>query len=571
MKTKIFIVILILTIVTSCKGYLDLKPQGTVSSDDLKTPKAIENMVISAYSALGNEVEWTPFNLWPLGSLRGGDAYKGGGSPGDNLEWYYYETFVSNSPTNPRTNDLWAQIYEAIGRINDVLGRLNEISDSEMPTKNSRIAEMKFLRGHFYFLLKIVYKYFPYVDENTALSEYSKISNRVYSNKELWDKVANEFIEASKVLPETQSEVGRPTKYAALAYLAKVRLYEAYTQDEAYNVTSIDQNLLNEVNTLCDQVISSGKHSLSPDFAYNFLPEFENGSESVFAVQYSDNDGTPNGRVNMGYALNYPLNTEYGCCSLNHPSQDLVNAFKTSSQGLPLFDTYNNTDAVNEDDFLNNTFDPRLDHTVSIPGHPFKYKPGFLYQKSYARVPELYGPYSTMKELVAWDSPAFQKVGPFMGSSLNFVVLRYDDILLWKAEALIELGRQNDALPLINQIRKRASESTSMLKRVDGSSSSNYKIDQYQPGINCTWNQAFARQALRWERRLEFAMEGPHFFDLVRWGIASEYINSYFNTEGLKISYLKTAKFQKGRDEYLPIPQNQINYSLGVYQQNTGW
>lgn len=571
MKTKIFIVILISVFIVSCKDYLDLKPQGTVSSDDLKTPEAIESMVISAYSALGDEVEWTPFNLWPLGSLRGGDAYKGGGSPSDNLEWYYYETFISNSPTNPRTNDLWVQIYAAIGRIDDALARLNEISESEMPLRNERIAEMRFLRGHFYFLLKIVYKYFPYIDENTKTAEYAMISNRLYSNDLLWDKVASEFIAAAEKLPDSQDEVGRPTKFAAQAYLAKVRLYQSYTQAEDNSVISIDQSKLNEVITLCDNVINSGKYSLSQDFAYNFLPEYENGPESIFAVQYSVSDGTPNGRVNMGYALNYPLNTEYGCCSLNHPSQDLVNAFKTSNQGLPLFDTYNNTDAVNEEDFLNNTFDPRLDHTVSIPGHSFKYKPDFIYQKSYARVPELYGPYSTMKELVAWDSPAFQKVGPFMGSSLNFVVLRYDDLLLWKAEALIELGRQNDALPLINQIRSRAGESTSLLKRADGLFNSNYKVTEYQPGVNCAWTQDFAREALRWERRLEFAMEGPHFFDLVRWGIASEYINDYFNTESLKISYLKTAKFQKGRDEYLPISQNQINYSLGVYQQNTGW
>lgn len=556
---------------TSCSKVLDQNPQGTLSSDDLNSPTAIDKMVIAAYSGLGNEVEWTPFNLWPLGSLRGGDAYKGGDSPGDNLEWYQYETFVTNQPSNGRTNDYWNRIYEVIGRINDALRRLDVVSDAQMPLKNQRIAELRFLRGHFYFLMKILYKYFAYVDEAIPADQLSTISNRQLSNNDLWEKIATEFSESAKVLPQTQSDIGRPTKFAAEAYLAKVRLYQAYIQDESNNVTSIDAAKLQEVIDACDQVINSGKYSLNPDFAYNFLPEHENSPECIFAVQYSINDGTPLGRINMGYALNYPMNTEYGCCGFDHPSQNLVNAFKTSTTGVPLFDTYNNQDTKEGADFLNNTFDPRLDHTVAIPGHPFKYDPNFVFQKSWARSPQLYGYYSSPKELVLYSSPAFQKVGPFMGSSLNLTILRYDDILLWKAEALIELNRETEALALINQIRTRSGNSTAMLKQADGSYSSNYKIDIYKPGFNVTWNQANARQALRWERRLEFAMEGPHFFDLVRWGIASDYINNYFATEGTKVQYLQTAKFQKGRDEYLPIPLNQMNFARGVYKQNNGW
>lgn len=571
MKTYSYILILITLLFASCNDVLDQKPQGSASSDDLNTPETIEQMVIAAYSALGNEVEWTPFNLWPLGGLRGGDAYKGGDSAGDNLEWHQYETFTTNQTDNARTNDLWVRVYEAIGRINDALTRLNNISEAEMPTKNARIAEMKFLRGHFYFLLKIVYKYFPYIDENIPQSEYEEISNRQYSNDELWDKVANEFIAAAEVLPVTQSDLGRPTKYAAQAYLAKTRLYQAYVSDENHNVTSIDKAKLTEVNNLCDVIINSNQYSLNADFAHNFLPEYENNAEALFSVQYSIGDGTPLGRINMGYALNYPMTQEYGCCGIYRPSQNLVNAFKTDANGLPQFDTFNNADAVEEEDFLNNTFDPRLDHTVSIPGHPFKYKPDFIYQKSWARSPQIYKYYSSMKELVAYDSPAFQKVGPFMGSSMNTVVLRYDDVLLWKAEALIELGRQDEALPLINQIRTRAGNSTELLKQADGSYTSNYKIDTYKPGVNIEWTQDNARKVLRWERRLEFAMENCRFFDLVRWGIADTYINDYFKTESSKVQYLQTAKFKKGRDEYLPIPMNQMNFSRGVYIQNAGW
>lgn len=571
MKTHLFILTLTSLLLVSCNDILNQKPQGTASSDDLNTPETIEQMVIAAYSALGNEVEWTPFNLWPLGGLRGGDAYKGGDSAGDNQEWHQYETFTTNQTDNGRTNELWMRLYEAIGRINDALARLNNISEAAMPTRNERIAEMKFIRGHFYFMLKIVYKHVPYIDDTISTDDYESISNRQYSNDELWDKIASEFMAAAEVLPSTQPEVGRPTKHAAQAYLAKVRLYQAYVSDENHNVTSVDKAKLNEVVQLCDMVISSGKYSLNLDFAYNFLPEHDNNSEALFSVQYSIGDGTPLGRVNMGYALNYPMTQEYGCCGIYRPSQNLVNAFKTDANGLPLFDTFDRGDAVVEEDFLNNTFDPRLDHTVAIPGHPFKYKSDFIYQKSWARSPQIYSYYSSMKELVAYDSPAFQKVGPFMGSSMNTVILRYDDILLWKAEALIELGRQDEALPLINDIRTRAGKSTELLKQADGSYTSNYKVDIYKPGTNIQWTQTNARNVLRWERRLEFAMENSRFFDLVRWGIADTYINNYFKTESSKAQYLQTAKFKKGRDEYLPIPMNQMNFSRGVYVQNAGW
>jgi hypothetical protein len=143
--------------------------------------------------------------------------------------------------------------------------------------------------------------------------------------------------------------------------------------------------------------------------------------------------------------------------------------------------------------------------------------------------------------------------------------------MLFKAEALIELGRQDEALPLINQLRNRAAQSTALLKQGDGTPTSNYGMSAYKPGTNCTWTQDFARQALRWERRLEFATEGYHFFDLVRWGIAADYINKYFAIEKTRSSHLSDAAFKKGRDEYFPIPLNQINYSKGLYQQNVGW
>jgi starch-binding outer membrane protein, SusD/RagB family len=150
-------------------------------------------------------------------------------------------------------------------------------------------------------------------------------------------------------------------------------------------------------------------------------------------------------------------------------------------------------------------------------------------------------------------------------------VIRYADVLLMKAEALIQTGQEQAALPLINQVRQRAANSTALLVQANGSPTSNYHIDIYRPGVNCTWTNAYAWQALMFERRLEFAMEGYRFFDLVRWGIAADYLNSYFAVEKTRTPHLAGAVFTKNRDEYLPISQNQLNFSKGVYKQNPGW
>jgi starch-binding outer membrane protein, SusD/RagB family len=572
MKTKIYLSVLLCICLVSCKKFLNETPQGFVSSDDLNTPENVEKLIISAYSTLSDDgLNSFYSSMWPYGSVRGGDAYKGGDGPGDGSERHAIEVFSINRVDLGPTNDLWIRLFAAIGRVNTALDRTNLLSVEVFPNKAIRQGELKFLRGHYYFLLKVLFKYVPYFEETVPKSDYGTISNRVLSDDELWTKLESDFSFAADNLPETQPEIGRPNKFTAKAYLAKTMLYHAYKQDASNNVTSIDQTLLGKVNSLCDEVIASGKYSLSTDFANNFLSKFDNGVESVFAIQYSIDDGTPQGREDFSHMLNYPMNQEYGCCGFHSPSNNMVNAFKTTTTGLPMFDTYNNADVVPAGDYFTNSFDPRLDHTVAIPGHPYKYRPTFIFQTSWTRAPQIYGSLMSMKETVLPDDGAFKKFPPFMSSGKNWAVIRYADVLLFKAEALIELGRPLESLPLINAIRERANNSKTLLKMADGSPTSNYKIDIYKPGENCIWTTPYAREALRFERRLEFAMEGYHFFDLVRWGIAPVYINNYFTIEKTRRTHYRDALFTKGRDEYLPIPLNQINFSKGLYIQNVGW
>ncbi len=159
----------------------------------------------------------------------------------------------------------------------------------------------------------------------------------MYTNDELWNKIAEDFQFAVNNLPETQPEVGRANQLAAKAYLAKVRLYQAYEQDENHQVTNINQERLEEVVTLTGDVINSGEYRLQPDFAQNFLNGFNNGPESIFAAQFSINDGTTTGRVSFVTGLNSPHGApQYGCCGFHYASQNMVNAFKTDENGVPL-------------------------------------------------------------------------------------------------------------------------------------------------------------------------------------------------------------------------------------------
>lgn len=569
-KTVLIIASFSITL-SGCKDYLNINPKGTLSEEQLETPENVENMVIAAYSSLGNEnYNHRTNSLWPYGDLRSGDSYKGGGGTGDMGEWNLYETFVSMRVDVGGLDQKWYRQYVAISRANNALRLINKMDETTYPKKIVRSAEMRFLRAHYLFELKILFKHIPFITEDIPSGEYINISNVEFSDKDLWNKIIAEFRFASEKLPPSNDgQVGRANQFSAKAYLAKALLYSAYEQNEKHEVVNIDKKKLEEVVSLANEL--SAKFSLSLDFANNFLSSHQNGPESIFAVQNSLNDGTEFGRLDWSAMLNYPMNSEYGCCGFHQPSQNLLNAYRTSENGLPLFETFNDTDLKGVDLIKNANTDPRLFHTIASPGFPYKYKPDFIFKDTWIRQRETYGDNMSLKEVVLYDDPSFKKINPFMTSSKNRDIIRYDDVLLWKAEALIELDRELEALPVINLIRERAGKSTNLLKDVDGNDISKFKVSEYQNGVNCNWTKPFAREALRWERRLEFAMEGFRFFDLVRWGIASEYVNKYLMAEKLKRNYLSASVFKKNRDEYFPIPLSQINFSKKLYQQNYGW
>lgn len=544
-----------------CSDFLDMNPNGILDEESVSGVEQLDKLVISAYSMLGNDHYDIPFNLWPYGNVRSDDAYKGGRDESDIQDFHFYETSSNITANFGEPDGLWYNCYIAISRANNALRSLNNVSEQDFPNKKIRIGECRFIRGHFYFLLKVLFKSIPYIDETVAIEDYGTISNIALSNDELWQKIADDFKAAYDNLPESQgTDVGRANKYSAAAYLAKTYLYKAYRQDEKHNVTEINAEDLKQVLTFSNEVMSSD-YGLEDDFAYNFLPgSYENGKESLFAIQHSTDDGTLYGRLNFSDALNVPMKFS-GSCDFQKPSQNLVNAYKTVN-GLPEFSDYNKADYNANTDKV----DPRLYHTVALPGVPYKYDKKNIFDESWTRNKAAYGLYSSLKENVALNDPSSVLIDPFRANTKNKIVIRYADVVLMRAEALIELDREKEALPLINEIRERAKKSTGLIDYAE-----NVDIALYVDNVNCNWTKPYAREALRWERRLELAMESQRFFDLVRWGIADSVINTFYKEEAPKRTYYEDAHFEKNRAEYVPIPQQQINFSKQVYKQNYGY
>lgn len=580
--SKIFLSIACAALMTSCSDdFLENKPQGTLSDGVMNSPEAIDLLVNSSYAALygfleGYHPNTLPTINWTYGEVRSDNAYKGGGGTGDVYDAHLMETFENTTETG-NLDQKWFLLYCSISRCNSALRVLNAATTEEIPNKATLAAEIKVLRGHFYFELVRFFNKIPYMDEELPTTEYVYVRNDEFTRDQHLSRIASEMLDAANILPARQNDLGRINANIARAYAAKVKLYQAYEQDPATNkVTNINKTLLNEVVSLLDQVQG---YDLLPDFQQLDLVESDNGVESVFDIQFSTNDGSSDaGRVNWNLQLCQPGgNSPYQGDNFFLPSQDLINAYQTDANGLPVFDYQSlpdyaavATDEETGDLYITNTtptVDPRLDFVVGRPGITWKKYTVSPCEFTWSRDP-VYGYNQNKRFVLDSNDPNISFLGCHGLSGLNWHLIRYADILLWKAEALIELGRQDEALPLINKIRERAMNSAYVKDFNDPSqNAANYNIGLYP---SAGWTQEYARQALRTETRLEKAMEGERFFDLVRWGIAEETMNNYLNAEKDLRLYYENSRFSAGR-EYFPIPVAQYNFSGGIYTQNPGY
>ena len=577
MKKILYSVLTVLALVgtTSCSDFLDdQKPQGVLDSDMVKDPSNVDNLVISAYAVFTTAEDVnSSFSMWNF-DVRSDDAYKGGNGTSDGDVFHQLEIEQGVLTTNRNINDMWVRLYNCISRVNSAISVLEATSDSYQ-LKAQRLGEMKFLRAYAHFLLKRLYKNIPFImDANLKQEDYNTLSNTEFNNDEGWQQIINDVEYAYSVLPVKQTDKGRPSKAAAAAFLTKAYLYKAYRQDDpsSNQVTSINrEDLLKVIEYSNPDIYSAGGFDLEADFHNNFRPEtqYENGVESIWAMQYSINDGTKYGNLNWSYGLivpNIPGVTDGGC-DFYKPSQNLVNAYRTDADGHPFIDTFNNKDYD-----LTQDADPRLFLTVGLTGLPYEFNSKYMMDASstWSRSNGLYGYYVTLKQNVDPDCGYMVK-GSWWGTPMNRIVFRYADVLLERAEAYAQLaikgeGDAKQAINIVNDIRKRAKQSTGMIANYPSDYGVKFNISTYDGN----YSAEETLKIVKMERRLEMGMESERFFDLVRWGEAEKVLNKYFAEETNNCSIYGDAHFTANKNEYLPIPFSQVAASDGHYTQNIG-
>ena len=571
---------------TSCNDFIDVEPQGVISEDLAMSQP--DEMVTSAYAKLGDDWYTYPFNLWPYGDVSSDDAMKGGSGTTDT-NYHPVEVWSTLTASTPdHMDELWYHFYCSISRCNRALVSLAEYGESKLGAETTKIreGEVRFLRAHFYFKLVQLWYQVPWVDEEVYKNHTEEQTpNNAFSHEELMQKIIDDFKFAYDVLPTVQPQGGRANKTAAAAYLAKCYLTMAWGDGYEANtgVSHINQQFMQEVVKYTDVVKANPAYGYLDDFGDIFLPEYKNSKESVFAVQHSDyqDDNTLYGRGNWSNMLN-------GCWGIwscgwdfHKPTQNLVNAFKTKD-GLPMFDDYNKVTSYPTNGVPTaQKWDPRLFHTVGMPSFPYKYETSFvnangerveMMTKDNSRTPNTYGYYASMKEVPQrGNGETFDN--PWQAFAMNDYVIRYTDVMLMRAEALIETGKLEEARQIINDIRQRAKNSVA--KHIA------YAADQCEIALypsSYFSSKEQARKCLQWERRLELAMECGRYFDLRRWGIASQTLNKFFEKEKdvsydgqTYAQYYKDAHFTAGKNEYFPLPYIQLFYVPGLYTQNKGY
>lgn len=560
---KIYLLLIFLCSFLSCDDeFLTKTPQAQFSTVGLQTPEGVEGILLGAYNmidgtGLDGQAAWeNDIHNWVFGGIASDNALKGTDA-GDQPEQSFIEAYDFNSFNNHIRNK-WRGVYKGIARCNDAIVTSRLVDELDPARRDQIIAEAQFLRGIFHFEAQKMWKFPPYIDDS-AYDINDVESTKVPNGSKIWDQIEADFEAAAAVLPEAQSLVGRPTSFAAKAFLAKAKMYQGW--DEGGNANTAK---LQEAKTLLDEILNSGLYTLTPRFSDNFFVRTNNNEESIWEVQFAVNSASTD-NANQGVGLAHPYLAPWGCCGFYQAPQNLVNAFKTEN-GLPQLDSFNDSDVTWETEYTG-PLDPRLDHTVGRPGILYK---GFqIHQTDFIRDLSYAGPYSSMKHV--GEPEAFGIGGWGNLTANNYRIMRLSMIMLWLAEAEVELGNLERARELVNQIRVRASNPDDYVpKAVQGSDSrtsftvlaepaANYIISTYDD----PWtDQAIARQAVRFETRLEFAMEGHRFFDLQRWGVQAEVLNAYLESESRYRIYLQGRSFTEGKNEFYPIPTEAIDRSF---------
>nr|WP_320022982.1 RagB/SusD family nutrient uptake outer membrane protein [uncultured Draconibacterium sp.] len=571
MKKIIYLtVILVVGVCYSCgNDFFDIKPKGQGSPTTLTTKTGIDYLLTGTYAVvdgthLGTDATvWaSSVSNWVWGSVASDDAYKGS-SYGDQATINPVEGFYADAD-NGYVDNHWEGLYDGVVRANDVLRYLPDTEDMSDDEKTVAEAQAKFLRAHFYVELTKVHGKVPYIDENTE--EPKTVAN----DHLLWPEIETDMKFAADNLPDSWTALGRATSWAAKTYLGRIYLL---------------QGKYNEAKTVLDDVYTNGPFELVESFEENYMIATNNNKESIFEIQYASNDGA-SGSPNAGWgdALNFPQGSAGmgTCCGFFQPTHSLVAAYAVGEDGLPdLNDTYSADDMLPYDSDLSDDndimyegpVDPRLDHTVGRPGIPYL-DWGIQQGDAWIRDVTNGGPYLYKKNMFKQSEKGLATTtGWATGvNPNNFRKFRLAHVVLWLAECEAQVGSLERATNLVNEIRNRA-KASNVVTLPDGSPAANYNVEPYAETFA---SKEEAMKAVQLELRLEFAMEGLRFYDLVRWGIAAEVMNNYLSVEGTKMAHLAGKTFVADKNEKWPIPQTQRDLSVDetgttVLEQTEGY
>jgi hypothetical protein len=558
MKTRIIFkstfITCVMVVWASCsQDFLNKPPLGSYGQAQLSNKKGIEGILINAYATLdGTTAVWASgASNWLWGSIRAGDAYKGSEST-DIPQMTSIEKFDA-LPSFTDINSKWVATWDGVAQANAVLQAVaatTELSDIEIKEIEG---QARFIRAHHHFEAVKNWKQVPFIDEHNVESRPSN------TDVDVWTRIEEDFKYGYDNLPATMDAAGKINKWAAAAYLAKAHMFQGEWA---------------EAETILDDIITNGinakgvKYALNNSYEENFLIGTENSAEAIFSVQATAGTGTFGYNGNWDNVLNNPhTGGPTGCCGFFQPSHNLVNSYKTDAAGLPLIDSYNDVDFVDPADnfttVYNGNVDSRLDHTVGRKGVPYLDwgpHPGAIW----IRVPAFGGPYSPKKTVYKKGEEDAVSEGGGWGwrtNALNSTIIRFADVLLWKAEAAIEQGDLADGLTYINIVRARAAKTENLI----AGSPATYLTGLYSAFAN----QSAARKALQFERKLEFGMEGHRFYDLVRWHEHGQidmidYINNeYLAKEVTRRPHLTNpVPLFTECDMYLPIPATAVSQSF---------
>jgi starch-binding outer membrane protein, SusD/RagB family len=440
----------------SCSDLLDEKQTGAYSSATFYQTEIHAQIALTAvYNSL--TFGSTQNKFWVIGDVASDDATKGGGA-GDQSEITFIEQFDYDR-SNGVLDGIWTAYYEGITRANNVIYYVPAIEMDES-VKNKIIAEAKVLRAYFYFNLVNTFGEIP-LKTNPPLNQ-GEINLPKSSVEDIYQQIERDLTEAIDVLETNTGEVGRMSKGSALGLLAKAHLYQEHWSDVETTIASIDD---------------LGIYKLELVYKNNFIDSTQNNNESLFEIQHLSGQ-----TINQGSYLNqYFAATKDNGYAFNVPLQNFVDQFEQTGSGI---------------------YDPRLDYTVGRLGQ--NWINGTAFNPSWSQTG-----YLQKKHLQPTKEAAIIGDG-----GLNYVYIRYADILLMKAEALNEQGKSAEALIPLNSIRVRARES--YLYDVDLPTSGAVPLDLLPDVVNT--NQSDVRDAIRHERRVELGFEFHRFFDLMRYG-----------------------------------------------------